>query len=67
MKITMLTIFKLSSCFYFLKHLTLKWLGRLIVPFLARFRLFGKKLLIERTQIVIVNSSIYVAVVFTPF
>ena len=38
-----------------------------IVPPLARLRYSWQKLLIERTPIVIVNSSISVAVILTPF
>ena len=37
------------------------------MPPLARLRYSGQKLPIERTQIVIVNSPISVAVVLTPF
>ena len=47
--------------------LTLKRVGGHIVPPLARLRYSWQKLLLERTQIVIVNSSISIAVVLRPF
>ena len=47
--------------------LTIKRVGGHIVPPLAHLRYLWQKLLIERTKIVIVNSSISVAVVLIPF